>query len=133
MKALLPMALLLVGCVSNPNVTVTTPDGGSVKLSTGTNFMAEVDEQVSEVEGGGFHLRHMVKRQDATRVPIAAIQAVVSYGVAKWAAHTQDLKTTTDGAATLKGTKDPNVIPLDPNVIPKDPNHIPLDPNVIPH
>jgi len=37
-----------------------------------------------------------------------------------------------NGAVALKGTKDPNVIPLDPNVIPKDPNSIPLDPNVIP-
>lgn len=71
--AALILMLALTNCVSSPSVTVTHPDGTKVRLSTGMNLMAEVDEQVSEVEGGGYHLRHMVKRQDATRVPIAAI------------------------------------------------------------
>lgn len=67
---------LLASCVVNPGVKVKHPDGTETTLTTGTNLMAEVDEQVSEVEGGGFHLRHMVKRQDATRVPIAFAQTV---------------------------------------------------------
>jgi uncharacterized protein YceK len=33
-------------------------------------------------------------------------------------------------AIGLKGTADPNKIPLDPNKIPLDPNKIPLDPNL---
>ncbi len=75
------LALTLASCVTNPKVTVTAPDGTKTELSTGQNLMAEVDEQVSEVEGNGYHLRHMVKRQDATRVPIAIAQTVGTLGV----------------------------------------------------
>lgn len=32
-------------------------------------------------------------------------------------------------AVQLKGTKDPNIIPVDPNKIPADPNKIPFNPN----
>ncbi len=72
--AIILFALCLAGCVSNPYVTVETPDGTKTTYSTGKNLMAEVDEQVSEVQGGGYHLRHMVKRQDATKVPLSAIR-----------------------------------------------------------
>lgn len=68
---------LVVGCINNPYVTVVSPDGTKTTYSTGRNLMGEVDEQVSEVEGpGGIHLRHMVKRQDATKVPIAFANTV---------------------------------------------------------
>lgn len=70
------LCLGLSCCVSNPSVTVVSPDGTKTTLTTGQNLMAEVDEQVSEVEGNGFHLRQMVKRQDATRVPIAFAQTI---------------------------------------------------------
>lgn len=130
MKTLISMlVLMLASCVSNPNVTITTPDGTRMRLSTGMNLMAEVDEQVSEVEGGGYHLRHMVKRQDATRVPIAGFQSWVARALGLATAKSTDLKTTTDGAVLLKGTKDPNIIPVDPNVIPANPNVIPFNPN----
>lgn len=76
---LLPVAL--ASCVTNPGVKIKHPDGTTTTLTTGQNLMAEVDEQVSEVEGGGYHLRHMVKRQDATRVPIAFAQTVGTLGL----------------------------------------------------
>lgn len=102
MKALLAIfTMMLVGCVSNPSVTVVSPDGTKMRLSTGMNLMAEVDEQVSEVEGNGYHLRHMVKRQDATRVPMGFFQMLVSKWLAGFTAHSQDLKTTTDGRVAL--------------------------------
>lgn len=78
---LLLYAFVGVACVWNPGVTIENPDGSKMTLSTGKNLMAEVDEQVSEVEGGGYHLRHMVKRQDATRVPIAFAQTVGTLGL----------------------------------------------------
>lgn len=92
---------MLASCVSNPNVTVTTPDGTITRLSTGVNLMAEVDEQVSEVEGNGYHIRHMVKRQDATRVPIAGFQALIAKWLAGFTAQSTDLKTVTDGKIEL--------------------------------
>lgn len=70
---ILLLGVSLWSCVRNPGVTVTRLDGTTISLSTGYNLMAEVDEQVSEVRGGGFVLKHMVKRQDATRVPIAGL------------------------------------------------------------
>lgn len=79
--AILALALSLVGCVNNPTVTITSPDGTKTTLTTGRNLGAEVDEQVSEVEGGGFHLRHMVKRQDATRVLVSLIRTAGTLGV----------------------------------------------------
>jgi hypothetical protein len=85
MKTLHLIALLLLvalaSCVTNPRVVITEPDGTKTELTTGQNLMAEVDEQVSEVEGGGYHLRHMVKRQDATRAPIAFAQTVGTLGL----------------------------------------------------
>lgn len=83
MKAILHifLAAVLAGCVNNPSVTITAPDGTKTVLTTGRNLMAEVDEQVSEVQGGGYHLRHMVKRQDATRVPIAIAQTAGTLGL----------------------------------------------------
>ncbi len=105
MKALLIsisiLVLALAGCVSNPSVTVTNLDGTTMKLSTGVNLMAEVDEQVSEVKGHGWDLKHVVKRQDATRVPIAGIQAAGAYGGAYLNAASHDLETTTNGATEL--------------------------------
>jgi hypothetical protein len=91
----------LLGCVSNPSVTIIDPNGATVRLSTGVNLMAEVDEQVSEVEGQGFHLRHMVRRQDATRVPIAGLQALVTKWLAAIQGRSYDLKTKTDGQVEL--------------------------------
>lgn len=78
--AVMLLMLALSSCVNNPKVSVTRPDGTNITLSTGSNLMAEVDEQVSEVRGGGFVLKHMVKRQDATRVPIAGINTLGIYG-----------------------------------------------------
>jgi len=76
-----------------------------MKLSTGINLLAEVDEQVSEVEAPGYHIRHMVKRQDATRVAIAGIQGFVAHGFNKIQGHSKDLETTTDGAVALGAQK----------------------------
>ncbi len=94
-------AFIGVSCVNNPHVTIVSPDGTKTTISTGENLMAEVDEQVSEVEGAGWHLRHMVKRQDATRVPISAIQALGVYGAGKLTAHSNDLTTVTNGKVEL--------------------------------
>lgn len=77
------LMVVLVGCIDNPYVKVTSPDGTVTMYSTGRNVLGEVDEQVSEVQGpNGIHVRHMVKRQDATRFAIAAAQAAGIVGSA---------------------------------------------------
>lgn len=85
MKRLLSIVLacsLMIGCVNNPYVKIVSADGTTTIISTGRNLGSEVDEQVSEVEGNGYHVRHMVKRQDATRVLISAIRTAGTLGVA---------------------------------------------------
>lgn len=122
------IALLLCSCEVAPFVKE-NPDG-SLTASMGGVFAARRKNTVAEITTrNGNHIKFMSEEESGEDVPVAGIQALGTYGAAKVLAHSTDLKTTTDGAATLKGTKDPNVIPKDPNIIPKDPNVIPLDPN----
>lgn len=66
---------------------------------------------------------------DSTEVPIAITNTVATGLTLKLAGKisdnqtgTNNIEATSKGAATLKGTKDPNTIPLDPNTIPVNPN-----------
>lgn len=108
----------------------TTPDGTMIRYSTGINVMAKRENVAAVIEGpGGRKITYMVEKEEAEEVAKVAIGAWLTKGLANIAGRSADLTTKTDGAIALKGTKDPNIIPVDPNVIPKDPNVIPLDPN----
>lgn len=122
---ILLVVVCLSSCISRPSVTEFRPDGTKIRYSTGANLMGEADEVLAEVEApGGVHLRYAAKREDGTRVPLAAIGAWLAKGLANIQAGVTNLKTKTDGAVALKGTKDPNIIPVDPNIIPENPNII---------
>lgn len=125
MKLLIHAAILCLcaSCTIRPTVTATTPEGTKLRMTLGGTLMSEADEVVAEVQAPGpYKLRYAAKREDSTRVPIAFGQAWVARALGLAGARSTDLKTTTDGAILLKGTKDPNIIPKDPNLIPVDPN-----------
>ena len=75
-------AMCLVGCVNNPYVKITNPDGTTTELSTGRNLGADVTEQVSEVRGNGYVLKNMVKKQEAAKVWLSLIRTAGTLGVA---------------------------------------------------
>lgn len=79
---LLLASLLLVSCVNNPEVRITNPDGTTTVLSTGRNLGADVTEQVSEVRGNGYVVKHMVKKQEAAKVWLSLIRTAGTLGVA---------------------------------------------------
>lgn len=64
--------------------------------------MGEADEVLAEVQApNGVHLRYAAKREDGTRVPLSAIAAWLTKGLANIQAGVTNLKTKTDGQVAL--------------------------------
>lgn len=118
MKALLPVALLLCSCSTAGRIR---PDGS---IEGPTSFLGEqvakdvvIKSSLGSLSVGAYAThnpdRQLTKTIGATVLGIAAFKS---------ADHINDNATSTDninagsqGAALVKGTKDPNVIPLNPN------------------
>lgn len=107
MKTLLILAaMLMASCVNRPSITTVHPDGSISRTTLGGLTLAEADEVVAELEAPGpIHLRYAAKREDATRVTMAWVQALGAKWLAAISGHSQDLKTTTDGNVAVEGLK----------------------------
>lgn len=100
--ALLLLSCVLASCADGPGVKITNVDGSTVHLHTGRSVMAKRENVVAEVEApGGYHLRYMVGKEDATEVPKAFFNALVAKWLAGFTAHSNDVKTATDGQVAI--------------------------------
>lgn len=123
---ILPLVALLASCVSRPVTRIVHTDGTVETVYLGGHVAAEADNVIASVKTArGTEVKYAAKREDGTSVPNNLIGYKLAKALAGFTAHSTDLKTETDGAVALKGTKDPNFIPDDPEHLPE----IPLDPN----
>lgn len=116
-------ALFLCSCMGFQYTDIRSPDGTVMRVVQVDATMAEGEASAREItHPSGLAMRSVQQRFDGTRVPIGAIDAAVAKVGLREAGQTTRNKDTLDGAVQLKGTKDPNVIPVDPNIIPANPN-----------
>lgn len=119
------LSLLLVSCANGPSANVTLPTGEKIVLRTGGSVLAKRELVTAQVTGGGFDLKYSAAKEDSTEVANNALGVWLAAKFASLQAGVTNLKTQTDGAVALKGTLDPNVIPVNPNIVPVNPNIIP--------
>jgi hypothetical protein len=130
MKAPLFIAVMALSSCTGFQYLAFNPDGTP-------KGVVQVDATLSEGEGSareitlpnGVAIRSVQQRYDGTRVAGQILDAGTARLGLKISGSNDKITRTFDGKSKLKGTKDPNLIPVDPNVVPENPNIIPVNPN----
>ncbi len=123
--ARLPLAFLaatLASCTGAQYVSF-HPDGTPKVIALVDATLAKGESSAREITlPGGVVLRSVQQKYDGTTVAATWLDHRVTLGLGRAWLRNDAVTRKADGAALLKGTRDPNVIPKDPNLIPVDSN-----------
>jgi hypothetical protein len=126
---ILSAAALMSSCIARPTLYATNPDTGEkTVLSLGVSVLSNSKAVRARATHNGVTLEYSADGEDSGSVASNYIGSKLALGLAenltsrlKSADGVKRVTETYKGEALVKGTKDPNIIPLDPNVIPETP------------
>lgn len=122
-KGLLPALALVLNSCTGAQYATFHPNGTPKMVALLDATLAKGESSAREITlPNGTAFRSVQQNYDGTTVATSYLDGRLTLGLGRAFLKNEAITKKAEGEALIKGTKDPNVIPVDPNVIPVNPN-----------